>query len=187
MKTATARRAPRRAAPCVEELESRQVPSVSVLPNRIDLGTVSSGQGVFTVQIQNDANPATANLLDAGADFLGVDVLDAAGNDTPLPAPLSVQSAGSDLLLQFSRSALSGLAAGTYQVQVSDGTLDDGTPADAETGSLTLVDASQGPTHHGPAHHHHHRPRPHRHQPPARSATAHPAANARSGSRRPEV
>jgi hypothetical protein len=152
--------------PRVEELEGRSLPSVSVLPARIDLATLSDAQAVFTVQVVGDGNPATANLLSAGADCLSVDVLDAAGNDTSLDTPVATQTGNTSLSFTFSRSNLAGLAAGTYQVQVSDG--DD---ADTETGVLTLFSGGQGqshptPTHpgHHPRHHHHHAGKHHGHR-----------------------
>ena len=150
-------------SPRVEELEGRQLLSVTVLPGHINLKSAGHGHGVFTVRVVRDGTQATTNLLNAAPGSLSLAVLDSSGNSTPLGQPLSSQSGGDGLVLKFSRSALSGLSSGTYQVQVSDGTA-----ADTETGTLTLFNPGQGHAH-GQGHHdngHHGHGQGHDHGPP---------------------
>jgi hypothetical protein len=139
-------RGQRRIAPRVEELEGRQLLSVALLPGHINLKTVNHGHAAMTVAILSDSNEATSNLLKAPQDSLSVSVVDSGGTSTSLGQPLSVRSADvngdgvADLLLRFSRSTLKNLTAGTYQIQVSDGT-----DADTEMSSFTLF--SPGKSH----------------------------------------
>jgi hypothetical protein len=135
------------ALPRVEELEARQLLSVTVTPGHINLKSAGHGHGVFTVRVVNDGTQATTNLLKAGPS-LAVDLLDSSGNDTSLGAPRSSHATGDGLVLKFSRSVLNGLQSGTYTVKVSDGT-----DADTETGTVTLFNPGEGHGHHG--HHDH--------------------------------
>jgi hypothetical protein len=155
-------------SPRLEQLEGRELLSVTVLPGHINLKSVSHGHSVFTVRIRQDAAPATGNLLSAPQASLTVQVQDSSGNDTSLGTPLSVHTTDHGVLLKFARSALSGLASGTYQLQVSDGTA-----ADAETATFALFNPGQGHGHHGEGHGqgngHDHHPggQGHGHQPPS--------------------
>jgi hypothetical protein len=144
--TTNANRGRHQAHPRVEELEGRQLLSVTVLPGHINLKSAGHGHGVFTVRVVNDATQATANLL-AALGTLSVSAVDSSGTSTSLGSPLLSQSTGDGLVLKFSRSALKGLASGTYAVQVSDGNA-----ADTESGSVTLFNPGKG---HGHGHHDH--------------------------------
>jgi hypothetical protein len=147
----TFNRGQRRVSPRVEELEGRQLLSVALLPGHINLKTVNHSHAAMTVAILSDSNMATSNLLKAPQDSLSVSVVDSGGTSTSLGQPLSVRSTDvngdgvADLLLRFSRSTLKNLAAGTYQIQVSDGTA-----GDTEMSSFTLFNPGQG---HGKGHH----------------------------------
>jgi hypothetical protein len=130
----------------VEELEGRQLLSVTVTPGHINLKSAGHGHGVFTVRVVNDGTQATANLLAAQA-ALSFSAVDSSGASTSLGSPLSSHSTGAGLVLKFSRSALKALASGAYEVQVSDGNA-----ADTEAGSVTLFNPGKGHDH---GHHHH--------------------------------
>jgi hypothetical protein len=138
-----------RVLPRVEELEDRQLLSVTVTPGHINLKSAGHGHGVFTVRVVNDGTTATTNLINAGSS-LTVDVVSSSGTDTPLGAPLSSKATGDGLQLKFSRSVLKTLPSGTYTVKVSDGTA-----ADDETGTVTLFNPGEGHAHHGQGHHDH--------------------------------
>ena len=117
------------------------------------------------MRVVPDGTQATTNLLNAAPGTLTFSALDSSGKSTPLDQPLSSQSGGDGLVLKFSRSALSGLSSGTYEVQVSDGTA-----ADTETGSVTLFNPGHGHAHghghHDHGHHGHGHGQGHDHGPP---------------------
>jgi hypothetical protein len=152
---------PRRASLAVEQLEGRQLLSVALLPGSLNIKTIRpASHATMKVAILSDTT-AGANLLKAPEDSLAVSVLDAQGNATALGKPLSARSQDlngdgtADLLLTFSRNALKGLSAGTYTLQVSDGT-----PADTETSTFTIFSP-------GAKGHHGHQPPAHPGGPPS--------------------
>jgi hypothetical protein len=51
MSTSENRNGPRRVLPAVEQLEDRELLSVTVMPHRINIHSVRHGQGVFTVRV----------------------------------------------------------------------------------------------------------------------------------------
>ncbi len=139
----------------VEELESRQLLSVAVLPSHINVKTVKpSSHAVLTVQVLSDTT-AGKNLINAQASSpLTFNVLDASGAVVrSLGQPTSMHSADlngdniADLLFTFRRSDLHGLAAGAYTLQATDGTA-----ADTETAAFTLF--TPGSRRHTPSHAH---------------------------------
>jgi hypothetical protein len=146
MRLANGNRCRHQVLPRVEELEGRQLLSVTVLPGHINLKSAGHGHGAFTVRVVNDGTQATANLL-AAQGGLTVSVVDSSGTSTSLGSPLSSQPTGEGLVLKFSRSTLKGLASETYEVQVSDGNA-----TDTESGSVTLFNPGKG---HGHGHHDH--------------------------------
>jgi hypothetical protein len=137
-------RVPQRASLGVEELESRQLLSVAMLPRHINLKTANHSHAVLTVAIRTDSDPATAGLLQSPPSSLTVSIVDSSGHSTSLGSPRAIHSENgnggvSDLFLQLNRSTLAGLAAGTYQLQVSDGN-----PADTETATFVLFQPGHG-------------------------------------------
>ncbi len=57
---------PPRVRPAVEQLEDRQLLSVTVLPHRINVLSVRQGHGVFTVRVISD-DPSGAQLIQAAS------------------------------------------------------------------------------------------------------------------------
>jgi hypothetical protein len=135
----------------VEQLEDRRLLSVALLPGVLNVKTLDAGShAVLTVQILADTT-AGANLLKAPRSALVVSVLDAQGHVTALGQPVATHAEGgglTGLLLKFKRSALHGLGAGTYTLQVSDGTA-----ADTETATFAIFSpGSGGHGHDSPTH-----------------------------------
>src|SRR5262249_20345205 len=100
----------------VEELESRDLLSVSVLPHKINLKSGGPGHGIFTVRVVSDTTTA-ATVLQSGTPTFTVD------GSTTL-TPVSSKSVDfnhdgtSDLLVKFRRSALANLKPGTHTLTV---------------------------------------------------------------------
>jgi hypothetical protein len=131
----------------VEQLEARQLLSVTVLPGHINLKSVSHGNGVVTVRVLADTS-AGKTLVSATTPLV-YSVIDGNGISHALGTPLSTQPAGTDtLIVKFRRSALQGLSPGelTLQVATQDGST-------KEVGSLTLFAPGSGA--HGHHEHHH--------------------------------
>src|SRR5262245_32450306 len=76
---------PRRALPGVEQLESREVPTVFVNPSVLNLKTVNHGKGTLTVRVISDTQ-AAKDLLSAGGPVT-VSVLKADGTTASLGTP----------------------------------------------------------------------------------------------------
>src|SRR5262249_21712840 len=105
-----------RSRPAVEQLEDRQLLSVSVLPHNINLKGAQHGNGVFTVRIISDTQAATDILKAASQTFTVGDV-------TLTPVRMrSVDLNGdgvNDLILKFRRHDLATLPAGQHTFKPS--------------------------------------------------------------------
>jgi hypothetical protein len=132
----------------VEQLEARQLLSVTVLPGQVNLKSVNHGNGVVTVRVFADTT-AGMTLVSATAPLV-YSVLGSTGMSHALGTPLSTHPAGPEaLVVKFRRSAFQGLTAAglTLQVATQDGKT-------TETGTFTLFAPGGGSTgHHG--HHGH--------------------------------
>jgi hypothetical protein len=118
------------AAPRVEELESRDLLSVTVLPHKINV----KSHGVFTVRVVSDTTTA-ATVLQSGTPTFTVD-----GSTTLTPeSTRSVDfnhDGTPDLQVKFRRSGLAGLMSGTHTLAVAASAAS-GTPTAAGTASST--------------------------------------------------
>jgi hypothetical protein len=126
----------------VEQLEARQLLSVTVLPGQVNLKSVNHGNGVVTVRVVADTT-AGMTLVSATAPLV-YSVLGSTGMSHALGTPLSTHPAGPDaLVVKFRRSAFHRLTAGglTLQVATQDGKT-------TETGTFTLL----APGHQGHGH-----------------------------------
>jgi hypothetical protein len=148
----------RRIRPGVEQLEARQLLSVTVLPGHINLKSASHGNGVVTVRVLADTS--AGKTLVSATNPLVYSVIDKNGTSHALGTPLSTQPAGTDaLIVKFRRSAFQGLNPGalTLQVATQDGSTE-------ETGTFTLFAPGGGA--HGHHDHHHDGHHNHGHQHP---------------------
>jgi hypothetical protein len=105
-----------RSRPTVEQLEDRQLLSVSVLPHNINLKGAQHGNGVFTVRIISDTQAATDILKAASQTYTVGDV-----TLTPVRSH-SVDLNGdgvNDLILKFRRHDLATLPAGQQTFKAS--------------------------------------------------------------------
>jgi hypothetical protein len=138
------------ARPTVEQLESRQLLSVSVLPQNINLRGAQHGHGVFTVKVISD-DMATTNLLKAASLTFTV------GSVTLKPVrthTVDLNGDGvSDLILKFRRSDLATLTAGQQTLTVAAG---DNSTTDTETGTFNLFQPGSGNNGNGHQEHGHH-------------------------------
>jgi hypothetical protein len=137
----------RRASLAVEQLEDRQLLSVTITPPVLNIKTTEHGHGVFTVRvIGDDANGKTLvhsmSLTETFTETMGNSTV------TLTPKPVRQTSAGGTLLLKFKRSDLKGLGAGTVTLTVSNGT---GMGSVSESATLTVF--SPGSQGHGHSHH----------------------------------
>src|SRR5687767_8975656 len=130
--------------PRVEELETRELTSVTLTPGHINLKSANRSNARMKVRVLSD-DPAAANLLGLSPGALTVSVVDAGGVSTPLGLPLKVRSQDitgdgvADLTLTFRRSSLRGLSSGTYQIQVATAGSED-----TATGTFSLFSPSKG-------------------------------------------
>jgi hypothetical protein len=132
----------------VEQLEARQLLSVTVLPGHLNLKSANHGNGVLTVRVVADTT-AGKTLVSATAPLV-YSVIDATGMSHALGTPLATHPAGTGaLVVKFRRNAFQGLTAGamTLQVATQDGST-------TETGTFTLFAPGGGS--HGQHDHHGH-------------------------------
>jgi hypothetical protein len=152
--TTNTNRGRRQVSPRVEELEDRQLLSVTVAPGVINLKGAGHGHGVFTVRVVSDTTDGKTLLQTPTS--LTATVTDSAGTVVTL-TPLRTTSADvngdgtPDLLLKFSRSALKDLAKGSATLTVSNGT-----GGVSETSTITLFSPGHNGHHGGNGHHGHH-------------------------------
>jgi hypothetical protein len=152
------------ARPAVEQLEARQLLSVTVLPDNINLRGAQHGHGVFTVKIISDTQAGTDLLNAASRTFMVGSVtltpvrthtVDLNGDNVP------------DLILKFRRSDLATLTPGQQTLTVSaavpasssttttGGTGSSSSTTTTETATFNLFEpgnggnGSQGHGHHG--------------------------------------
>jgi hypothetical protein len=129
----------RRVRPGLEELELRDLPSVTVTPPVLNLKSAVNGRGAFRVLVLSDTATAAAVL---GGTNLTITVTDANGKEITLGDPersRSFDRNGEGILdrqLKFRRSELKGLAAGTATVAVKSSATD---PTTGETQSETTT------------------------------------------------
>jgi hypothetical protein len=137
----------RRPLLAVEQLEDRQLLSVTVTPPVLNIKSIEHGHGVFTVRVTgNDTNGMTlAHATSLTETFTETT---SGGTVTLTPKPLRKTSAGGTLLLKFRRSDLKGLSGGTVTLTVSNGT---GMGSVSESATLTVF--SPGSQGHGHSHH----------------------------------
>jgi hypothetical protein len=136
--------------PVVEQLEGRQLLSVTVLPHSINLRGAQHGNGVFTVKIISDT-PAAADLLKAASLTFTVGTVTL----TPVKSH-TVELNGDnvpDLVLKFRRSTLSGLTAGQQTLTVTAGGTSSTT---SEDGTFNLFEPGHGSHSHSHSHGHGH-------------------------------
>jgi hypothetical protein len=117
MSTSEKRNGRRRVLPAVEQLEDRELLSVTVMPHRIDIHSVRHGHGVFAVRVLSD-DPSGAQLIQAASRVFAV-----GGRAlTPMDSQSGdVNGDGTpDLILHFRRRDLRGLARGSYTLTVTD-------------------------------------------------------------------
>jgi hypothetical protein len=137
----------RRASLAVEQLEDRQLLSVTMRPPVLNIKTIDHGHGVFTVRILgDDANGKTlvhsTSLTATFTETIGKSTV------TMTAKPVRQTSAGGTLLLKFKRSELKGLGGGTVTLMVSNGT---GMGSVSESATLTIFSpGQQGHGHHHP-------------------------------------
>jgi hypothetical protein len=141
---------PGRSRPTVEQLEDRQLLSVSVLPHNINLKGAQHGNGVFTVRIISDSQAATDILKAASQTFTVGDV-------TLTPVRMrSVDLNGdgtNDLILKFRRHDLATLTAGEQTFKVSAASTDpNSTTPTSEEGTFNLFEPGGGNNGHGHGH-----------------------------------
>jgi len=133
----------------VEQLESRQLLSVSVLPHNINLRGAQHGNGVFTVRVLSDSTAAT-NLLKAASLTFTVDTVTLKPVRTHT---VDLNGDGiSDLLLKFRRKDLATLTAGQKTLTVSAG---DTSTTDTETATINLFQPGNHDHNHNHGHHGH--------------------------------
>jgi hypothetical protein len=158
MRTTLGQSGQMRVRPTVEQLESRQLLSVSVLPHNINLKGAQHGNGVFTVRIISDTQAATDLVKAASPTFTVGDVtltpvrthtVDLNGDNVP------------DLILKFRRHDLAGLTAGEQTFKVSAASSDPTvTTPTSEEATFNLFQPGSGNNGHGHGHHsnhgHHH-------------------------------
>jgi hypothetical protein len=143
--------------PMVEQLEARQLLSVTVLPGNINLRGAEHGHGVFTVKIISDTQAGTALLNAASRTFM-------VGNVTLTPVRTHTVDLNGDgvpdLILKFRRSDLATLTPGQQTLTVSAAassstttTGGTGTPSStttSETATFNLFEPGNGSHgHHG--------------------------------------
>jgi phosphatidylserine/phosphatidylglycerophosphate/cardiolipin synthase-like enzyme len=155
MNSAVQRRGPGLA---VEELESRQLLSVTVAPGRINLKSIEHGNGAFHVRVVSDTT-AAADALQSGSPLV-LTLTDQNGKSITLGSPEHVKSKDlnndgiADQTLKFRRQALQGLAAGLVTVQFGAET----TPPSTSASTLSTPSTEEGSfTIFSPGGEHHHR------------------------------
>jgi hypothetical protein len=137
----------RHASLAVEQLEDRQLLSVTITPPVLNLKTLGHGHGVLTVRILGD--DANGKALVQSTSLTETFTETTGGSTVTLtPKPVRQTSAGGTLLLKFKRSDLKGLSAGSVTLTVSNGT---GMGSVSESATLTVF--SPGSQGHGHSHH----------------------------------
>jgi hypothetical protein len=142
MKTSRGQQRPAFVRPAVEQLEARQLLSVSVLPHNINLHGAEHGNGVFTVKVLGDTQ--------AGKDLVSASSLTfTVGGVTLTPIRQHSFDHNSGLILKFRRSDLATLMSGPQTLTVAGA----GTTS-TETATFNLFEPGNGNNGHG--HHGHH-------------------------------
>jgi hypothetical protein len=152
---------PRQGTFRVEQLEDRQLLSVTVTPPVLNLKSIEHGHGVFTVRIVSDTPDAktllqspstlTATLTEGGTT---IDLGTALGSTNGPVHVLSQDFNGdgvNDLILQFRRSTLKDVTAGTATLTVSTSSTTI-TPAPSESTTVRIFSPGHGNNGHGHGH-----------------------------------
>jgi len=159
MSSRTANQQPQRTRPAVEQLEDRQLLSVTVTPGHINLKGTSHGNGAFHVRILSDSQLQSTSSLTLSVTQNGtsgtpttIDLGTSLSSTTNPPVKVTSADVNGDgvpdLDLKFRRSVLKGLADGDATVTVSNTT-------GSETTTINLfTPGHQG--HHGHHDHGHH-------------------------------
>jgi hypothetical protein len=147
-------RTTRRARLEMEQLESRQLLSVTISPNKVNVHSFNSRSDRFTIRLISDT--ADAQSLLSGGVPLVVTVTDAAGNVRVVESGGGVfknirfkdfnHDGITDIEWQFRRNFLKGLTPGTATVDVSDTANPEAAAATATTGTTTTGTTTTGTT-----------------------------------------